>query len=836
MGGSLFTASQIARCVGKSRQAVQRVLSNVPADGLVMVGGNAGNAWRLCSLPAPFQEEISRRAERRLYRNPEQLLRSTGETWPPDHFPAMLEITDACLARAAQLQRALRRMLELNLSPVSTWSDLVRTGLDGYKREFGYHITERHLRDLFNRTLDRDGGANEFHRLVLYLPNNPELKNPQPTAPVPVRAQSDWKDLTAAIASIKDAAKPTAHEKEDLWIRALEALQSKLDAGESEKITRRGLVKFLLRAAPFLAPGEDALRMALNRRRIRWLSKDRDPAAVEDLRSGKSGRYRAPELTEADKRLLTAVGAKFGGGVEQAWDLVKGSLSTEVREYYKDSSRCPRLIREAIRGSVKLEKIALHGRNTSKAAGAYVNRDPNGIKAGDWDQSDDMTMVNVWWEEAPGTPEGFWFGQGQLLVWIDERSWLIYSWDLISDPFYDSFSIRNSWTVKADTWGLPRQGLSLERGIWKTSHLIVGERAPARDETDIPLLETATGLRRLGMRFHNATSARVKVIERIYGMIQNYFQAAPGYVGRNPFVDKYEEVQQKIRLVKAGKAHPSEFFLHKSQWRSILDKVCLHFNEHEMDGKYHEGRSPKQVFEACFGGEQLVKVPEQFRYLLATNKYVRPVTGNGISFKFGKRTFTYKGYELGKHRFSNVIAWFNPERPDTICCTDLDEKNPFIAELEPSVYNHDPIPGTLERAQELNAAQNRYQKELHRSLKPYYHGAFFDNLFRPVIVDRKATELSTQFAAQSAARKSEELERETRTRKMRSQARKLGVPAALVGDDDQSQQAIELFNQAYQERDSEARHEVQAKHVYQLDENKMFAPKSKPESQESDAQ
>jgi hypothetical protein len=256
-------------------------------------------------------------------------------------------------------------------------------------------------------------------------------------------------------------------------------------------------------------------------------------------------------------------------------------------------------------------------------------------------------------------------------------------------------------------------------------------------------MQTEQGLRRLGLRFHNATHARVKVIERLYGMLQNDFQAQLGYVGRNPLTDKYEDTQKHKLAVERGAEHPSRFFLSKAQWRPILDAICLKSNETPLEGKYHAGRSPWEVYRSCFT-TPLVKVPAEFRYLLASNRIETTVGRNGISFQYGRSRLTYKDHATGRLRGQKVFAWFNPERPETVACTDLAGENCFVVARETPVYNHDPLPGTLEKALAENAAHNSYQKELHRSLMPCYAGRLPANLFRPVLLDGGSLETARE--------------------------------------------------------------------------------------------
>jgi hypothetical protein len=764
MNQKLFTASQIARSLGMNRRSVRRVLANVPPTGKVIVSGAPANAWTVRALPASLQELLTAKAQRLGLQTSEQLLSAPTGSWQPS--VPLSQVAQHCLDKGAKLQRALAGILSLREDQTTAAADRERIGLDDYRKEFGHTITERHLQRLVARTRSRDGGAGAFGRLELYLDDNLARKHATKGG-VPLSSNSEFLEFQAVVDAVKDVTAPTDSERAYLWLRALELCDERVAAGSKLKKVRLALLRALWACAPFLAKSTNALREAFRSKYNRWLQQDRDAVALADGRRDNSGYHRAPALPAEDRLLLTAEAAKLGGGIDQAWPMVLPRLSPQIRAHYSASRSCPKLIRQKICHDVVMAKIALHGENAMRTEGACVNRDPSGTASGDWDQSDDMTMVNVWWDDAPDSPEGFWFGQGQLLVWVDERSWFAYGYDLIPDPHYDAFSIRNSWNLKAETWGLPRKGLSLERGIWQTARVVVGEKV--KRDSAVPLLETTSALGRLGLRFAHATHARVKVIERIYGKLQNYFQAAPGYVGRNPFTDRYQPVQDQIALVKSGKAHPSKFFLHKNQWASILDRVLVTYNDTPMHGKYHQGLSPKEAYETCFSSK-LVHIPEEFSHLFKPETLERPVTKNGVRVRLGRREFKYKGARLGELRGQRVRVYFDPAHPEIARCTDLRGENSFTAELEARPFVHDPLPGTLEKALAQNAAQDRYMKELHRSLKPYYNSDFFSdiNLFRPVLVDREAVEQAAEFSKQKSevtARRNQEQRQQTKARK-----------------------------------------------------------------------
>src|ERR1035441_4278589 len=148
-GDSLFTASQIARALGVKRQSAQRLLSGIAPSGQVIANGRPASAWMISALPAHSQELLASRAQSSGCRDAEQLLSAPAKRWEPP-FP-LAEGAQGCIEKAGQLQRALRRVLELHDSLTVSTGELERIGLEDYQREFGHPITGRHLRNQIGR-------------------------------------------------------------------------------------------------------------------------------------------------------------------------------------------------------------------------------------------------------------------------------------------------------------------------------------------------------------------------------------------------------------------------------------------------------------------------------------------------------------------------------------------------------------------------------------------------------------------------------------------------------------------------------------------------------------
>src|SRR5260370_23667917 len=116
--------------------------------------------------------------------------------------------------------------------------------------------------------------------------------------------------------------------------------------------------------------------------------------------------------------------------------------------------------------------------------------------------------------------------------------------------------------------------------MWRNARLLQGRR------DEIKWHETEMGLRGLGLRFRQAKLPRGKVIERVFGLLQNYLESEPGYAGRDERHDKFERVQEQISLVRKRKAHPSNFFLAEAEYLERLSVIIDRYNNERQEGKH----------------------------------------------------------------------------------------------------------------------------------------------------------------------------------------------------------------------------------------------------------
>lgn len=758
-----YTAAQISAALRVSKRAILYALRDANVDSARIVSGNVTAAWSFSLLPARLQQQLTAKAEQQGYRNAEQLLASPAPAWQPA-IP-LNQVSQADLDKACKLQRALApslaRMADLTIGEAA----FEQRGLEDHRREFGYAISARHWRRLFRRTLDRDGGAEQFERLEIYLHERPARTEPGIQA-------SAHAELLGVIARFRNPAAPTPDEAAYFWTRIFEHFEQRIASGKPHKKTRRSLLAFLFARAPFLAATHEGLRKQFDRKYAGWTVGGRLPSAVEDRRHKHSGRFRGPQLSEQDRDQLVGHAVLFAGGrLSQAWRELRESsgLSDDLLGYYlgnpADKSHVPRRIRDQVKHEIALLDDIHHGPRQAKLNGAHISRDWSFVPAGDWFQADDVTLPVYYYE-----PDGHgWFTlwRGQMLLMIDLRTTRILGYALLSSRNYNSLAIRTVITKVCDEHGLPHKGFYFERGIWQSSKILTGESS--RPALSDPQMEG--GLRDLGLRLIHARLPRSKVIEWVIGALQNLMEGEPGYIGRCEQTETFERVQKLKLQVKSRKLHPEGHFLSAEQWLTRLDEVCDRHNATPQNGKMLNGLSPDAAFEQlCRQGDPPIKFDASCRFLLAHHRRPLRVTRNGITLRFGKQAYNYRNEITGRLIGQTVLAWFNPETPEILCVTDMNRENPFAIERSPDLPAIDAPPDLLAEEMQRIAAHQSHAVSYYRTLKSKFAPRFRRNL-----LDTQTAELGKEFAEQTAATRSRVTAKNATIRRAHNAAKALNV-------------------------------------------------------------
>ncbi len=734
----MHSAHAIAAALSISRQAVFRVLQTVPTSGQILKGGRPVNAWAFLDLPADLRARLDTEAARLCFKDAEQLLARGRTPWQPEIL--LREIAEKHIQKAHLLKRALLPILE-GLRDIDSLASVEDRGLQLYKETFGHSISSRHWRRLVQRTFNRDRGNDSFQRLEIYLDDKLTRRRTQ-SAKAAKTAKDGFANAHGAIAMVKNITKPSSSEKQIIWVYVLGAVEEMVQNGMPERLANKAALEFLDSECLFLAKSADALKAAFYRKAKAWKKSGGKPLAIKDNRHDRSGNWKPAPLSEEDELKILAYTTNAGGRLSQGWrDAIRdNALSPELMQRYslderKNKSYVPNAIRAAVQHKVRMANEWAHGPHAAKMAGAFLDRDPNAIHAGDWQQMDETTGPIYWHNERdPRKPT-----RGQLLITVDVRTGYILSFLLASAKGLNGRDVRNLMTITNDEFGLPRKGWYFENSIFK-SRIVKGGIAWA--ETEAGLL---TGL---GLRFVHAREARAKLVERVFGLIQNYMERIHGYCGRNERLDHYERTEKLLQKVRGGKMPSREALLTQEELYEQISAIVARVNSDPQNGKYCNGLSPEEAYFKYFGDEPLVKLGRTTRYLLADSVEKVRIGRNGITIRRGKDTFIYKSEETGQLKGKEVLAWFSPENPEILSVTDLKKKNPFTVERAQSVPLMDADPDLLSQELERNAAHNAYGKRLFKAIKPHIPDGFTKPMFAPILVDQQTAELGLEMEHQ----------------------------------------------------------------------------------------
>jgi len=762
-----FTAAQIAAALGCKPQRVRQQLRDVRPAAVRVVAGNEAATWPLASLPAPLRCSLDAAAKLRRYRDAETMLAVPPSRWQPAVL--LNEIAECEIARAGKLRDALTPSLLRQHDSDLPAAEFEAQGLAGYAKAFGHTITARHWRALFKRTVQRDAGAENWNQLEIYLPEKPVLKK------APARALSgallaQFQELITFIDACRNPSSPTETEQRAIWTLAFEQHDRFIGQGMNPKQVARRVRDFLFARASFLAPTRNALRMAFERKLTRWTASDRN---AKSLRDGRESNGNSFELPEEDRDLFIHRAVfYYHGDAAPAWrDLLRSGFSQIVIERYAGrasrKSYVPASVMDSVAAEVEILTVMHRGPRAFDAIKGHVTRSYDGISSLQCISGDDFTLNTYFY-----IPDGHgWFQltRGQVILFIDFRSLRILGWALEPRKSYSSLTIRSLCTHVFGEFGVP-EILYFERGMWKSATLLKGKTEP------FGFTEISQGLREFGIQFKHAIRPRTKAIERVGGMFQDIAEAEPGYCGRDERRDAPESLRKQMAEVEARKVHPSKYFYSFDQWNRRIGELVNQYNAEPQQGRICDGLSPDQAFEAHIDRNN---PPMQFsaglRYLLAHDKRLAVVKLNGVTIRIGKQYFNYRGREIAHLVGREVLAWFDPEIPESIVVTNPDRTNPICVarseQVGALVSLTDPDSGTLGCELARIEGQASYMKTRFNVVK-----AKFPLPQRQLLAAAQAVELGQEITAQ----RNDMTERSTRRNRQRSQAQRFAQRTGIA--------------------------------------------------------
>lgn len=787
---SLYTALQFALALGKSKRAVQLALSGIPADSVALVRGQQADGWFLTSLPHRFLQQLDTRAVTAGYRNAEHLLSDPPARFAPvDRRGTKVPIADIAaqyVERAHRLRQALALSLEKRDS--LTTAETKQAAFTSFRAAWG-SCDRKTWNRMLERTIRRDAGEERFEDLALYFDKIVTRRAAAREKIASPDTAAEWTVL-AQLAETKDLAKPTLAERGRIWEAILRFIDDAIQSGEKQKRAMRRAFKLLGSSGITLSKTDSSLKWLIKHRFQKWVSKGRTFAAIEDQRPHKSGRKARPIPAEDRKKLIGHIVKGCGGRVSQGYRELRNAgalsfeLTTRAIANSMSKSYVPPSVRRAITGDVRRLKNIHRGEREHKLLGAYHSRDWSGMAAGDFFQSDDLTAPVYFYKEDGELT------RGQFLPMIDERTSMILGFVLIQEKTYNSLSIRSLITNVCSVHGLPRRGFAFERGIWKSSKILTGSREAQHNEI------ADMGLRRLGMEIRHALLPKAKVIERLLGQLQNMMEGLPGYCGRNEQLEKLERFNRARLDVSAGRADPHEHFLSAAEMKAAFAEIVGRYNREPQQGKRLDGLSPDEAWASLQGDEPRTRFDDKLLYFLASDVRRLKVGRNGLTITIGKQRFNYKGTATGARQGETVLAWWNPERPELLTCTeDFAGKGVFTVERSYDVPAFD-------APRDLLAEENRKVKDHNRYARNLYHivpNPLPASAFRGQLAGRDAVQLGETIKRQQGEATARQKKSNQLDASLLRQARKAHLPAALVHRDEESLGYLDEYNAGLEE-------------------------------------
>lgn len=662
-----FTAAQIARAAGLTRQAVAARLP-------------AGQDCHFADLPLDWQLEITRRGVRRGFDNGQDFLSKLPEPWQSP-LP-WSQIPEGQRNKALKLKAALARTLATAPAPAA--GPVEQAGLVEFAAEFGYSISARHWRRLVNRTIDRDAGEGNWERLEIYLDEKTfAVRKPKRAA---LRKAYVHQGLAEVFGSLVNRQNPTPADREFLWdavLRHFERVIGELPAtartGE-RRLVKASLIHFLFQAFPerTLCATEASLSRRFDEKLKAWSENGRTPEALRDRRVMDSGNFRRPEFG-ADLVALRNKAIQLDGSEALAHRMLReqGGLSKEFTDYYPldrrhDKSAVPRAIRDAITPEVDMCLPIRRGPWQARMAGPYIPRDWSGVKPGDWFNADDVTWNHYFKEQLP---DGRWqILRGECLLMTDLRTGYPLDFLLIAGK-YNGEHVRSLALRVHDSIGLPRCGFYFEKGVW-ASRMVTGDN---RQGTPVHWREAENGLcdAGLGLAVRHATTPRAKPIEGLLHILQDRMRCIFGFVGFNERTENFERIQKLIARAQRGDAGALSQFPTMAEWRSKVREVLEEFANDPQNGKMLEGQSPAEAWAAELGSRPLKQLPEAARYVLSTHQKKIKVHQHGIKLTIRGKERLYYNEHTGPLIGKEVLAFYNIEMPELLTVCDMNRQNYF---------------------------------------------------------------------------------------------------------------------------------------------------------------
>ncbi len=798
---ALFTAARISACLARRPQSVRRALRNVKPSGLCLVNGKETATWTLAALPPTLRGSLDAAARQRRYRDALTMLASPPAPYKspvPLERVAQREIDHANKLRTAQAPSILRQR-ECDL----TSDEFERRGVIDFAKVFDYRITQRHWRTLFQRTIQRDAGAEDYSRLELYISDRPALKE-LPAPKLSDVQREEFQGLLGLINTLKNPAALSLAQKRAVWGLAVTRHRESIRQGLSSNQATRRVTAFLFSRLPTLARSRNALRVAFNRKLER---------GIEGNRDGRTNRGSLVKIPEADlNRLRHSAAFKNGGHIDAAWREEYPNLSEQTRSHYGPSRRCPRKICQLLkREKVDALTARRQGKLTLRRMIGGVQRDWSEVAAMHLWAVDDVTCnLEVVRQNRDGSIYRF---QPQLVLTMDCASRKFVGWAISDDKGPTAEMSCESVLDGFRKYGVPKC-LGVENGFVFGKSLLINGKEDEQGRTLV------SGLAQYGCEIHHFGKMNPRAkgeLEKSIDLLQRLMERHYGYTGRDQRRDAPEEFKLQQRLIDSGKIEATDCRYTFEEGVLQLEKMIDEYNATPQYGEL-KGLSPNEAFAALKNhSDPPIEFTPELEWLLA-NKRARvmvKVGGVHLPWRDNGRNVRVAGGQLANLIGKELWAMMDRHDGSLVTFMNLDFSVPFTMEVcgRPAAREKSTAPGSGLRAAERaklreheRAVDEEYNRllntlgdprqELLREIRNLPEESAGPEPTRRLIVPPRMAASAEQMQQQREEIRTARNQSARRNAANKSKARRQGIPTVLVGDDEQSRRALELLSDA----------------------------------------
>lgn len=308
------------------------------------------------------------------------------------------------------------------------------------------------------------------------------------------------------------------------------------------------------------------------------------------------------------------------------------------------------------------------------------------INPGDWWELDDMSLNQPFWFEVPdgdhpdwraSTIDGIALGrQGLYCQDISSGKWLGHM--LVGRPrdAYRAEDILRFLRLLMDTWGKPRRGLRLERGIWRSTR-ITGYKIRANNGgwdpelTERPEMSQdqsealVASIRQLGIEIVYCYSPHQK------GFIEGGFRLVQKYMSATEFADigrtrgENESATKHLLNAKAGRIHPAaRQFAHIDEADAAVTWAESKLNNQHKDGRLQRGIPDERWVASCVRSPMTQLTRDELSVFLPERRELQ-IRGGHVTPEVDKRPFPFIAPEIFAELGNGyrLLVAFDPSDP-----------------------------------------------------------------------------------------------------------------------------------------------------------------------------